>query len=147
MHVKNIKGAFFFLMCAICFDCLAHSLRKQTSMHLLLHFRVNGGFTHKQAHIYLTQGQRGLLNQYMIHHYMRDSITNCLMAGCGNTEMWLNPSQLFPRISKFIHVHVCLSKAVGAKTTFTLSQKKNPNLRLCFEVDSLCTILRGATKK
>lgn len=65
------------------------------------------------------------MSQYMIHHGMRDSITRCLMAGGGNTEMWINPSQLFQRVSKFIHVRVCLSEAIGAKTTFTLSQRKS----------------------
>lgn len=69
----------------------------------------------------------------MIHNKLGDSITDCLIAGGGNAdEMWLKILPSPPTDCKFIHVHVCVSEAVRAKTTFVLSQKQSQSVILLF---------------
>lgn len=85
----------------------------------------------------------------MIHNKLGDSITDCLIAGGGSAdEMWLKILPSPPTDCKFIHVHVCVSEAVRAKTTFVLSQKQSQSVILLFFEGNHCThFFFGAKKK
>lgn len=85
----------------------------------------------------------------MIHNKLGDSITDCLIAGGGNAdEMWLKILPSPPTDCKFIHVHVCVSEAVRAKTTFVLSQEQSQSvILLFFRGESLHTSFFFRSKK